>query len=159
MGIIDPWEAIDLQNPQDHLLAMQTLDGISRDLRSQVKGGGAVLRFQGESYMGGGPGCVNTLWLALCRFRLATSAADQHERCRHRALGMQDLQIALANTSPTGQLPELIPKILFEYWAAPHAWACSLLIEAVLALRALDQRELTPFDAERLRVKRKAPAH
>jgi hypothetical protein len=34
-----------------------------------------------------------------------------------------------------------------------------LLIEAVMALRALDQRELTPFDVERLRVRRRAPSH
>ncbi|GMV98163.1 MAG: hypothetical protein HRF43_02800 [Phycisphaerae bacterium] len=159
MGVIDPWEVLDPSQPDDRRLAVQTLDGISRDLRSQVKGGGAILRFQGESYMGGGPGCVNTLWLALCRLRLAATAADQQERSRQRALAMENLQIALANTSPTGQLPELIPKILFEYWAAPHGWACALLIEAVLALRALDQRELTPFDAERLRVRRRAPSH
>lgn len=159
MGIIDPWEVLDLHQTEDRLLAAQTLDGISRDLRSQVKGGGAVLRFQGESYMGGGPGCVNTLWLALCRLRLAASSTDQQERSRQRALAMENLQIALANASPTGQLPELIPKILFEYWAAPHAWACSLLIETVLALRSLDQRELAPFDSERLRVRRRSPSH
>lgn len=159
MGLIDPWEVLDLNDSADRLLAIQTVDGISRDLRSQVKGGGAILRFQGESYMGGGPGCVNTLWLALCRLRLAATATDQHERSLHRALAMDDLRIALANTSPTGQLPELIPRILFEYWAAPHAWACSLLIEAVLALRAIDEKELTPFDVERLRVKRRAPSH
>ncbi|NLU20087.1 MAG: hypothetical protein GXW89_05275 [Phycisphaerae bacterium] len=159
MGIIDPWEVLDLRQPEDRMLAAQTLDGISRDLRSQVKGGGAVLRCQGDSYMGGGPGCVNTLWLAVCRLRLAATTTDQQERSRQRALAMENLQIALANTSPTGQLPELIPKILFEYWAAPHAWACALLIEAVMALRALDQRELTPFDVERLRVRRRAPSH
>lgn len=159
MGILDPWEVLDLYDADDRVLAGQTLDGISRDLRSQVKGGGAVLRFQNESYMGGGPGCVNTLWLAVCRLRLALTATDQQERSRQRALAMEDLQIALANTNPTGQLPELIPKILFEYWAAPHAWACSLLIEAVLTLRSLDQRELTPFDMERHRVRRRAPLH
>lgn len=159
MGVIDPWEVLDLHQPEDWQLAMQTLDGISRDLRSQVKGGGAILRFQGESYMGGGPGCVNTLWLALCRLRLAAATADQQERSRQRALAMENVQIALANTSPTGQLPELIPKILFDYWAAPHAWASALLIETVLTLRSLDQRELTTFDAERLRVRRRAPSH
>lgn len=159
MGVIDPWEVLDLTLPEERLLATQTLDGISRDLRSQVKGGGAILRFQGESYMGGGPGCVNTLWLALCRLKLAETSQDQQERSRQRALAMENLQIALANTSPTGQLPELIPKILFDYWAAPHAWACSLLIENVLLLRSLDARELTAFDAERLRVKRRAPLH
>src|SRR5690606_36019736 len=111
MGILDPWEVLDLYDADERVLAGQTLDGISRDLRSHVKGGGAVLRFQNESYMGGGPGCVNTLWLAVCRLRLALTATDRQERSRQRALAMEDLQIALANTNPTGQLPELIPKI------------------------------------------------
>ncbi|HSW45967.1 MAG TPA: glycoside hydrolase family 15 protein, partial [Phycisphaerae bacterium] len=66
MGLIDPWEILNLRNPQMRQIAVDTLDGIDHELRCPVKGGGAILRFQGESYMGGGPGCVNTLWLALC---------------------------------------------------------------------------------------------
>ena len=114
------------------------MEGVSRDLRCPTKGGPAVLRFQNESYMGGGPGCVNTLWLALCRLLAAQTATDNGERGELRALAMADLKIALANTNPTGQLPELIPRIRFEYWAAPHAWASSLLIKAVQVLRAID---------------------
>ena len=143
MGIIDPWFVLDLSDPADRRLAIETLEGISRDLRSPVKGGGAILRFAGEAYMGGGPGCVNTLWLALCRLRLAATATAPAEAREHRSLALADLRIAIANASPTGQLPELIPRIRFEYWAAPHAWACALLIECVLALRAhrrIDQR-------------------
>lgn len=158
MGIIEPWNILDLHNPDDRKLAEATLDGIGQDLRSEVKGGGAILRFQGESYMGGGPGCVNTLWMALCRMRLALSADSEEECRRQREAAMGELGIVLANTSPTGQLPELIPKIMFDYWAAPHAWASSLLIEVVLAMRALDRDESNVFDARRAHIRRRAPS-
>ncbi len=158
MGLIDPWEVLDLLDVEDRRLATLTLEGISQDLRSEVKGGGAILRFQNEAYMGGGPGCVNTLWLGLCWLRLAVTASEakERERCKERA--MSELRIALANASPTGQLPELIPKIMFDYWAAPHGWACSLLIEAVLALRLLHKEGEGPFEVGRAQVRRQAPA-
>ena len=158
MGLIYPWEVLNLTDPQDRGLAMATLNGIAQDLRSDVKGGGAILRFAGESYMGGGPGCVNTLWLALCRLMLARTSGNVDEKRQQVNLAMEHLRVALANSSPTGQLPELIPKILFEYWAAPHAWACSLLIEAVIVLRTLVGERVAPFDAVRARVRRRAPS-
>ena len=159
IGIIEPWDILDLQDPADRQLALETVDGISQDLRSEVKGGKAILRFAGESYMGGGPGCVNTLWLALCRIRLAAAAANAQQRTEQLQLAMADIRIALANTSPTGQLPELIPKMHFDYWAAPHGWACSLLIEAAIALRSINGQAATAFDAERSRIRRRAPSH
>lgn len=159
MGLIYPWAVLNLSDPHDRGLAMATLNGIAQDLRSDVKGGGAILRFAGESYMGGGPGCVNTIWLALCRLLAARTAGSIDEKRQQIELAMEHLRVALANTSPTGQLPELIPKILFEYWAAPHAWACSLLIEAVKVLRALVGERVAPFDAARARVRRRAPSH
>ena len=116
------------------------------------------LRFAGESYMGGGPGCVNTLWLALCRIRLAATAMSTQERTEQLQNAMADIRIALANTNPTGQLPELIPKMHFDYWAAPHAWACSLFVEAVMVLRTLAGERVAPFDAIRARVRRRAPS-
>lgn len=159
MGLIEPWGVLNLRNPQARQLAVDTLETIDHELRSPVKGGSAILRFQGESYMGGGPGCVNTLWLALCRLQLAATTSDPDERQGHINRAKSDLRIALANTSPTGQLPELIPKIHCDYWAAPHGWACSLLIEAVLTLSTLgDSAAATTFDAERARVRRRAPS-
>ena len=148
MGLIDPWGVLDLNDAADRALAIETLDGTSADLRSEVKGGGPILRFQNESYMGGGPGCVNTLWLGLCRLRLAATATETSERRTQRKLGMDELAIAIANANPTGQLPELIPKQWFAYWAAPHAWASSLLIEAVMVLRALEPANAKPVHAE-----------
>jgi len=158
MGVISPWEVLDLTDKADRELAIATVDGISTRLRSAVKGGGAILRFEGESYMGGGPGCVNTLWLALCRLELARTAVDPEEREGQRSLALADIRVALANCSPTGQLPELIPKMHFDYWAAPHAWACALLIEAALALRPLVGHRTTPFDSVRARAQRRAPS-
>lgn len=158
MGIIDPWFVLDLANPLDRRLAVETLEGISSDLRSPVKAGGAILRFAGESYMGGGPGCVNTLWLALCRLRLAATATTPDEAAQQKKLALDDLRIAIANTSPTGQLPELIPRIRFDYWAAPHAWASSLLIECVLALRAMEPVP-SEFESVRAHIHRRSPSH
>ena len=159
MGLIYPWAVLNLRDEADRELALATLDGISSDLRSEVKGGGAILRFEGESYMGGGPGCVNTLWLALCRLLLSKTATDLDERGEQHELALADIRIALANATPTGQLPELIPKIEFEYWAAPHAWASSLLIEAVRTLQPTERQRVTSFEAERSRVRRQAPSH
>lgn len=159
MGLIYPWAVLDLTDEGDFQMALMTLDGISSDLRSEVKGGGAILRFQNESYMGGGPGCVNTLWLALCRLLVARHAPTIEERKGQYERAMADISVALANTSPTGQLPELIPKILFDYWACPHAWASSLLIESALAAGPLSGQRVMAFDAERARVRRRAPSH
>lgn len=161
IGLIYPWNLLDLNDPEDRQLALATLDSVSRRLRSEVKGGGAILRFEGEAYMGGGPGCVNTLWLALCRLHLAITATDDAQRIEQRAFALDDIRIALANANPTGQLPELIPKVHFEYWAAPHGWASALLIQCVLMLDALAKRRLTDstFDVARQQVQRQAPSH
>jgi GH15 family glucan-1,4-alpha-glucosidase len=158
MGLISPWEVLDLKDAQDRALAVSTLNGIAQDLRSDVKGGAAILRFEGESYMGGGPGCVNTIWLGLCRLMLAQTAGNIEEKRQQIGLAMEHLRVALANSNPTGQLPELIPKIMFDYWAAPHAWASSLLIESVILLRSMLGDRSAPFDAIRARVRRRAPS-
>ena len=159
LGIIEPWGILNLRDPADRQLALQTITGINQDLRSDVKAGRAILRFAGEAYMGGGPGCVNTLWLALCRLHLAATAVDAAERNDLAQGAMDDIRVVLANTSPTGQLPELIPKNGFDYWAAPHGWACSLLIEAALTFRTMLETNGSAFDAERSRIRRKAPSH
>ncbi|NLX14500.1 MAG: hypothetical protein GXY44_12720 [Phycisphaerales bacterium] len=158
MGLIDPWEVLDLRRPEDRALATDTLESVSRNLRSEVNNGKAILRFEGESYMGGGPGCVNTLWLALCHLRMANTTNDTTDRDKHRERAMEEVRIVLANTSPTGQLPELIPKILFSYWAAPHAWASALMIEVALALSTTDHCPAGTFQDGRARVRRRAPS-
>ena len=89
---------------------------------------------------------------------VAQGLAGYEQRAEQLQLALADIRIALANTNPTGQLPELIPKMHFDYWAAPHGWACSLLIEAAIALRSITERAGMAFDAERARIRRRAPS-
>ena len=88
--------------------------------------------------MAGGFGVVNTLWLAQCRLRLAAASKDSAERERQKTAAVELMRTAAAHGNPVGQLPELVPKRRFGYWAAPHAWACGLMIECVITLNELD---------------------
>ena len=137
LGLIDPWSVLDLSDNSLASIAAHTVETIAAKLTSNTRGGPAILRFQNESYMGGGPGCVNTLWLALFRLRLARALDNPEQRRRHADQAHALIRVALANTNPAGQLPEMIPKGTFDYWAAPHAWASALLVECVLALNDL----------------------
>ena len=137
LGLIEPWNVLDLALAECLGKATDTLETLARRVSVDVAGGKAILRFENESYMGGGPGCVNTLWAALCRLRIA-AAVQGEDRRRQVDAARASIATALANTNPTGQLPELIPNLdQFRYWAAPHGWASSLLIECVLALQEL----------------------
>jgi glucoamylase len=137
LGLIEPWELLDLDHPQERSLALKTIDFVERMLMRDIRGGRAVLRFENESYMGGGTGCVNTLWLAQCHLKLAgVLAGDERVSRVNQAKAL--LHTVLANTNPVGQLPELIPNTDgFAYWAAPHGWASALLIQCVHLLDAL----------------------
>jgi glucoamylase len=137
LGLIEPWRILDLSDEELASYAEATVDTIATRLTSGTPAGPAILRFQNESYMGGGPGCVNTLWLALCQLRLAAAASSAGKRRSQIDQALAHIHVALGNTNPAGQLPELIPKTTFGYWAAPHAWSSALLIECVLALNEL----------------------
>jgi glucoamylase len=138
LGLIEPWEVLDLDDREQRALALATIEFVERALSREVKGGRGILRFENEDYMGGGAGCVNTLWLAQCHLKLArVLTAD--ERRMHVEKAKELMRTALANTNPVGQLPELIPNMnQFAYWAAPHAWASSLLIQCVRLLSPLE---------------------
>jgi GH15 family glucan-1,4-alpha-glucosidase len=140
LGLIEPWQVLDLTDPEAQRTAAQTIEALTERAAVDVAGGRALLRFENESYMGGGPGCVNTLWAALCRLRLA-AVANGGARQDQIAAARESLKVAVANANPTGQLPELIPNLEgYAYWAAPHGWASALLIECVLAMQELEQR-------------------
>jgi len=141
LGLIEPWEVFDLADPADRELATTTLKFVTDTLLVDVRGGKAVLRFENESYMGGGPGCVNTLWLAQCRLKLASFLSGK-DRDRQIKQARRLIKTALAHTNPVGQLPELIPNVKgIAYWAAPHGWASSLLIQCVHLLGRLPQSQ------------------
>ena len=138
LGLIEPWDVLDLAEAESLEIARATVESIDDVLAVDGRAGKVILRFEHESYMGGAPGCVNTLWSGLCRLRLAAATRGE-ERARHLELADERVEAALAYTNPVGQLPELIPRnIAQDYWAAPHGWASSLLIQCVLLRNQLE---------------------
>jgi len=138
LGVFDPYDMLDLSQPHERRMAARTLEAIERRLSVDVRGGRAILRFENESYMGGGPGVVNTLWTARAHLRLAAAyreAGLETDVLLSVGAALDYIRVALANTNPTGQLPELIPWNGYPYWAAPHGWASALMIDCVRMMR------------------------
>ncbi len=131
-------------------MAARTLEAIENRLGVDVDGGRAILRFEGESYMGGGPAAVNTLWTARAHLRIARAelADGLTESVGARVEAAERyMRTALAHTTPTGQLPELIPWNGYPYWAAPHGWASALLIGCVTLLTEIADAARRPGPA------------
>lgn len=135
LGVFDPYGLLDLTDPTERSMAADHLAAIEMGLGVQAKGGLAIRRFEQESYMGGGPAAVNTLWAARCHLRLAQHTTDSAEVADRVQKALGYIRTALANANPTGQLPELIPWNGYEYWAAPHGWATAVLIDCIRLLR------------------------
>ncbi|MEN6402241.1 MAG: glycoside hydrolase family 15 protein, partial [Armatimonadia bacterium] len=96
-------------------------------------------RFEGDVYLDGVVGCVNTLWAAQIYLRLAQAEQgdkpDEARDFRNRAIDY--IRLSLARATPTGLLPELIglqPDT--PYWAIPHGWASSLMVHCLHLLDA-----------------------
>jgi len=141
LGVFDPFSLLDLSIPSEREMAARTLRAVEEQLAVPVDGGNAILRFQWESYMGGGPAAVNTLWTARAHLRLARACASDESASDavrdHREAAERYIRTALRHTTPTGQLPELLPWNGYPYWAAPHGWASALLVDCLTALQGL----------------------
>lgn len=136
LGLVEPFGLLDLSDPEDRARADSNLRVIRDRLTREAEGGRGLRRYEGDGYLGGAIGCVNTLWGALVALRLARAwEGDDRQRAEeHRREAAADLEFCLAHATPTGLLPEII---VLEpgtpYWAAPHAWASALLMECVRA--------------------------
>lgn len=140
IGVFDPYGLLDLSNPRERAMAVSTLDAVASRLRVATGRGPAILRFEHESYMGGGPAVVNTLWFARAHLRVALAMArsgSPAELRSHADAAMTYIRTALAHVTPAGHLPELIPWNGYPWWAAPHGWASALLVQCATMLRAL----------------------
>ena len=144
LGVFDPFGLLDLTDARERQMAARTLASVEHKLGVDVHGGRAILRYEGDPYLFGAAGCVNTLWAARAHLRLALVAARRRDLAAadsHAEAARSYMRTALANTNPVGQLPELISRGgYYRYWAAPHAWASALFVQCVLMLRRL--REL-----------------
>ncbi|MCE5219594.1 hypothetical protein LLH03_21440 [bacterium] len=142
LGVSEPFAMLSAQVPQERRLIESNLQVIEERLNYRLPDGGVgIRRYEGDGYLGGVIGCVNTLWFALVCLQLAVSYRDEKpdraEQLRNKAEGY--LRFCLQHTTPTGLLPELIgthPE--YPYWAVPHSWASGLMVKAVLELAKLD---------------------
>jgi oligosaccharide amylase len=140
LGLVAPFGLLDLGDPAQRQQAESNLATIRAHLGHDLGGKRGLLRFEGDAYLGGVIGCVNTLWAALVTLKLATAwkEEDSKKSSAFRQQGLDDLDFCLAHANPTGLLPELIglhPDAA--YWAAPHAWASALLLDCVQELEGL----------------------
>ena len=140
LGIVEPFMMLDLADPSEREMFESNIGVIEERLSQEFHGGRGVRRYEGDAYLEGVIGCVNTLWMALCLLHLAAAYQKpdpwkSQDMCRR---AVDYIRFALAHATPTGLLPELIglqPDA--PYWAVPHAWASGLLVKCVLALEGL----------------------
>ncbi len=155
LGLVEPFAVLDLTAPEHWQMALANLNRIQQALTHHLPEGPAIGRYQGDGYLGGLPGAVNTLWAAVVCYRLAQHAPSDAEAQRLAEQGDRYVQTVLARRTPTGLLPELLgrPDGWPPWWAAPHAWASGLLIrcaiEADKLARRLENRQPAKVEAAR----------
>lgn len=145
LGLVEPWRVLSPHDPEERRMILSNLAEIERRLAQPLDGFVGLRRFEGDVYLGGVVGCVNSLWGAQIYLRLAKAEQGDNpteaKAWRERALEL--IHLALHRATPTGLLPELIglqPDT--PYWAIPHAWASALLVRCTLLLEetaALEQ--------------------
>jgi len=142
LGLAEPFGLLRVDNSDHRKMIESNLETIQERLTAQLNDGEGIRRYEGDGYLGGAIGCVNTLWAAWVCLRLAQgytdSSSSKSEEYKQQAIAY--INFALDHTTPTGLLPELIgTQPDTPYWAAPHSWASGLLIECALALDELNQ--------------------
>lgn len=141
LGLIAPLEMINLQDAEQRERAESHLQVVRQRLGQELGGQVGLRRYEGDAYLGGAIGCVNTLWAALVSLKLARAgqSKDEKQAAAYRQQALADIDFCLANSTPTGLLPELIGRQPdTPYWAAPHAWASALFLDCIHELSGLN---------------------
>ncbi len=145
LGLITPFEFLRLDRPEEATMARELVAGLVRRLGRWVDGAETLLRFEGDSYAGGSPSTVTTLWLARALLALAgVRGADQQAAADCRARAMASMRIVIAYGTPTGLLPEVMGHRPGDYWAVPHAWAMASFVTAAIALHTTSLGRAAP---------------
>lgn len=134
LGLVEPWRVLSPHDPEERRMILSNLREIENRLRQPFGDHVGLRRFEGDVYLDGVIGCVNSLWASQIYLRLAAAEQgdkpDEAKTFRDRA--MEYMRLSLANATPTGLLPELIglqPET--PYWAVPHGWASALMVRCV----------------------------
>ncbi len=138
LGLIVPFEFLDLNDPQQREMARTCVEELVRRLGERVNGADALRRFEGDQYAGGGPGALTTIWLARVLLKLSLAYRGQAERARaYHSRAVACLRAVLAAGTSTGLLPEMMGPGPGGHWAAPHAWTMANFVLAALLLDGL----------------------
>ncbi len=140
LGLVEPFGLLSPHNPDHRQIIESNLATIQAQLTLNLDGGAGIRRYEGDSYLDGAVGCVNTLWAAWVCLRLAQAYRDENtpKSAHYRQQALDYLDFCLDHTTATGLLPEIIgPNPDTSCWAAPHSWASGLLVECILALDKL----------------------
>jgi len=126
LGLCEPFALLSVEEADERQMIESNLAVIQQRLSVALPDGIGIRRYEGDGYLGGVVGAVNTLWAALVCLRLAEADQDEDngKSNHYRQQAIDYINFCLAHTTPTGLLPELIgltPDI--PYWAAPHSWA------------------------------------
>ncbi|MDI6870424.1 MAG: glycoside hydrolase family 15 protein [Bacillota bacterium] len=119
LGLAVPFGVLSPSDPRMRATAGQ----IARVLENPRVGG--IHRYPGDSYRGGNPWMVCTLWLGLYEL-----AQGEVERARQR------LDWAVAHRTPLDLLPEQVNRETgAPFWIVPLSWSHAMFIHLLLALR------------------------
>lgn len=115
LGLTVPFEAIAVDNPR----MVRTADAIEQLLTSPKVGG--IKRYENDTYIGGNPWILTTLWLSHYR-TLQGRYADAR----------QLLDYAVKHVTPSGLLPEQVDQETGETaWVVPLTWSHAMFVLAV----------------------------
>ena len=149
LGVVEPFDLLRLEEATERHLAESTVARVEERLGMALPDGPAIRRYEGDSYIGGLPGGVNTMWLVrvLLRLALAECHRDRTRALQYYHRAQEYLRVVIARTTPTGLFPELIsPQPGGVGWAVPHGWAMACYLECMFLLDRMHQ-EMLPQQA------------
>jgi len=139
LGVVDPFQMLDLENPCEREMVEACVETIVRRLSIEIDGKKGIGRFEGDQYLGGSAGGVNTLWLArvLLRLALAGQERDPARARQYQEEALEYIRVVKSRATLAGMLPELIGGPGAARWAAPHGWTTASFIVNMLLLDRL----------------------
>lgn len=139
LGVLDPFEMLSLAVAGERDMVESMVTVIRQQLTKELPEGPAIIRHEGDDYVEGSAGGVNTIWLARVLLQLACyyQGRDAEKTVAYRRDAEACLQTVIARGTDTGLLPELIGGAGILRWAAPHGWAMAGFIQCALLLDRL----------------------
>lgn len=126
LGLIRPFGVLEKRDP----MALKILESVRTRLWHRQTGG--VLRYEGDTYRGGNPWVLTTLWLAMVELSVGNIAEAR-----------EAFQWSVSKATTLGMLPEQVHRESGKpYWVIPLGWSHGmflLFVKDVLDRRLEDQ--------------------